>query len=304
MTPVAAVDVGTNSVRLLIGRPDGAGGLDPMVRLMRITRLGQGVDATRRLAEEALARTREVLREYAAAWRAAGVGRVRVAATSAVRDAANRDAFFAMVADVTGVEAEVLSGAEEAALSFAGAVGAVDAEPPVLVLDIGGGSTELIRGDDAPIAATSRQLGSVRVTERALRSDPPTAAEIAAARAMIAAELDAAAAEVDPAAARTLVGVAGTVTTLAALHLDLATYEPERVHGSRVPAAGVTALTERLLTIPTAARAALGPVQPGREDVIHAGALILEAVLTRFGFAEVVVSEADILDGLARSLLA
>ena len=201
----------------------------------------------------------------------------------------------------------MLTGEQEAAASFAGAVGAVAVAIPALVLDIGGGSTELIIGTDTPEASTSRQLGCVRLTERCLRTDPPTAEQVADARDVIAGELDAATAalgiepELRP---RSLVGVAGTVTTLAALHLGLERYDPERIHGTRVPRTVVGALTRALLSMPARDRAALGPVQPGREDVLAGGALILEAVLERFGFDEVVASERDMLDGLAAQALA
>lgn len=308
---VAAVDVGTNSVRLLVAEPDGGGaarGSDPrrlrvLARPMTITRLGAGVDDRGLLDDEALQRTLDVIEAYAATWRRLGATRVRIAATSAIRDAADRDRFFEGVRERAGTDAEVLTGAEEAATAFRGAVAGVDVARPVCVLDIGGGSTELIVGDRSPDASTSRQLGCVRLTERCLRSDPPTAAELALADAAIGAELDAAERAVDPARARALVGVAGTVTTLAALHLGLGSYDPERIHATRVPVGAVHDLAMRLVRMPSAARARLGPMAPGREDVIAAGALILDAVCRRFGFGEVVTSEADMLDGLALQLL-
>jgi exopolyphosphatase / guanosine-5'-triphosphate,3'-diphosphate pyrophosphatase len=303
MARVAAVDVGSNSVRLLVADSDGQA-LTHVERLMRITRLGTGVDEHGRLDDEALGRTLDVLGDFAERWRALGAECVRITATSAVRDAADRDRFFAGAHARTGVDARVLSGADEARTAFRGAVSAVDGVPPYLVLDIGGGSTELILGSTEPVAETSRQLGCVRLTERALPGDPPGEQELAAARALVAAELDAAAAEVDAAAARTLVGVAGTVTTLAALHLGLDDYLPDRIHGTRVPLDGVRTLTSLLASMPASERARLGPMQPGREDVILGGALILEAVMERFGFGEVLTSEADILDGIALDLLA
>jgi exopolyphosphatase/guanosine-5'-triphosphate,3'-diphosphate pyrophosphatase len=305
VTRVAAVDVGTNSVRLLVGEPSGNGAqpLRIVARELRITRLGQGVDANGHLDDAALARTLGCLADYADRWRALGCERVRIAATSAIRDADDRDRFFTAVRERTGVEAEVLTGSEEGALAFAGATAQLGGEPPYLVVDIGGGSTEFILGAASPEVMTSRQLGCVRLTERALPTDPPTPAEIAAACAIVDAELDAVAALFDPAAARTLIGVAGTVTTIAALHLGLPAYLPERIHGTRVPADSLAAVTRHLCEIPTAARASLGPMAPGREDVIHAGALILDAIVTRFGFADVLASEADTLDGLALTLL-
>ncbi|MEX0868689.1 MAG: exopolyphosphatase [Nitriliruptoraceae bacterium] len=309
---VAAVDVGSNSVRLLVVDAEGA----RIRRELVITRLAQGVDATGHLDDAALARTLDALEGFRDQWTADGVAteHVAIAATSAVRDAADRDRFFAGVQQRTGVAAEVLSGENEAALAFAGAVGAVDATPPVLVVDIGGGSTELIVGDasGAVVASVSLQLGCVRSTERWLPTDPPTDTEVTAARTGIDALLDgaydqlaadAAAAGVALDALGDVVAVAGTATTIAALDLDLETYEEDRIHGTRIPMARVAAHADRLLAIPAAERARLGPMQPGREDVIHAGALVLDRVLERFG-ADVVVSEADSLDGLVATVRA
>jgi exopolyphosphatase/guanosine-5'-triphosphate,3'-diphosphate pyrophosphatase len=306
---VAVVDIGTNSTRLLIAEADPDGGLRSLDRRLVITRLGEGVDATGRLTPAAIGRVVDALAGYADAWRAAGVQRVGITATSASRDAANAEDFRRAVHDVAGVDPRVLSGAEEAAMSFAGAVTALDAAVadlprPVAVIDIGGGSTEVVVGDATPDRSTSRQLGSVRLTERVLTGDPPTAAQIAQARRTVAEELDAVAELVDPAAAATLVAVAGTATTLAAVHADLQGWRDGAVHGVRLPAAAVHDLAERLLGLSAADIAALGSVQAGREDVIAAGALILDEVLRRFGFAEVVISEADILDGQALELLA
>lgn len=305
---VAAVDVGTNSVRLLVAERGSP--LTEVVREMRITRLGTGVDATGRLDDAALARTLDCIADYAGRWAELGAGPVRVTATSAVRDAADRDRFFEGVRQRTGVRAEVLTGDEEARIAFAGATRSVVSDPPVLVLDIGGGSTELIIGEHEPSGMVSLQLGCVRLTESRLRATdgsqgagPPTAAQLAAARREIGDRLAEADARLDPGAARSLVGVAGTVTTLAALHLDLPQYLPDRIHGARLPLTGVQELTARLSTMSTPEIAALGPMAPGREDVIVAGALILEGVMTRYAFAQVVVSEADILDGLAMQLL-
>ncbi|HVL98320.1 MAG TPA: Ppx/GppA phosphatase family protein [Egibacteraceae bacterium] len=301
MTRVAAVDVGTNSVRLLVAEPG-----DPLTEIhrdTRITRLGAGVDANGRLDDSALARTLDCIGHYAGAWADLGATRVRIAATSAVRDAADRERFFDGAQQRSGVLPEVLTGEQEARTAFAGATCSVTGDPPFLVLDIGGGSTELILGDRAPAAMVSRQLGCVRLTESHLGGNPPAPAEVEGARAVIDGHLDAVEGSLDPASARTLVGVAGTVTTLAALHLELRTYLPQRIHGTRVPYARVRALTERLVAMPSAEIAALGPVAPGREDVIVGGALILERVMARYGFADVLVSEADILDGLALELL-
>lgn len=301
MSRVAVVDVGTNSVRLLVAEPTRP--LRVVERQMRITRLGAGVDATGHLDDLALDRTLRCLDDYAGRWRELGADRVRITATSAVRDAADRERFFSGVRDRTGVEAEVISGDEEGRTAFLGATELVSAEAPYVVLDIGGGSTELIRGTREPEAMTSRQLGCVRLRERALPTDPPPAEEVARARELVAVELDAVETVVDPASAATLVGVAGTITTIGALYLDLPAYLPERIHGVRVPADAAHAITERLLAMPAAARAELPAMAPGREDVIHAGALILDEVVARFGFPDVLVSESDILDGLALELL-
>lgn len=297
--PVAAVDCGTNTIKLLIGelpRVD--------VREMRMVRLGQDLDRTGRIAEEALTRAFGAIEEYAALIRAHGVPpeRVRFVATSATRDAANADVFVAGVRERLGVEPEVVSGAVEAALSFDGAVRNLREQPetPVLVVDIGGGSTELILGAAAPEAADSMDVGSVRLTERHLHSDPPTRAEVAACVADIDAHLDAC--PVDPAAAATVVGVAGTVTQLAAVALDLAAYDRAAVDQAVLPVAQVHAVVDRLVAMTVAERRSIGSMHPGRADVIAAGALILDRVLRRSGARSLVVSESDILDGIAWSL--
>lgn len=301
MTRVAAVDVGTNSVRLLVAERGAP--LHVVDRVMTVTRLGAGVDANGRLDDAALARTLDCIATYADRGAELGVQRIRITATSAIRDAVDRERFFDGVRGRTGVSAEVLTGEEEARTTFRGAVASVDGTPPYVVLDIGGGSTEFIRGTVEPETMTSRQLGCVRLTERCLTSDPPTAAEILAATDVIGIELDAVERLVDPAFARTLIGVAGTVTTLGALHLGLEGYDPKRVHGMSIGVDDVVALTASLAGMPVAERAALGPIQSGREDVIVGGALILCGAMERFGFTAVLVSEADILDGLALGLL-
>lgn len=301
---VAAVDCGSNSTRLLVVGSDG----EVLARELRITRLSAGVDASGRLDHGALRRTLDALGVYRALWERLGVtDQVRIAATSAVRDAANRDDFFGGVRDITGVDAEVLTGDEEARLSFAGAIDAVDVAFPVALVDIGGGSTEIVVGDSAGVSgAFSMQLGSVRVTERHLHGDPATPAQVAAGREMIAGALRGASAAladdgVDPRDAATLVGVAGTVTTLAALHLGLAS-DAAQVHGIRLSADDVASWSDRLLAMTTSDRAAEQAIPAGREDVIHAGVLVLAEAMTFYGFGSVVVSEADILDGLANSL--
>jgi exopolyphosphatase/guanosine-5'-triphosphate,3'-diphosphate pyrophosphatase len=297
--PVAAIDCGTNTIKLLIGDlPDVA------VREMRIVRLGQNLDRTGRIADEALHRAFAAIDEYAALIRDHGVRpeRVRFCATSASRDASNAGVFVAGVRERLGVEPEVVDGAEEAALAFDGAVRNLrDAPaPPVLVVDIGGGSTELILGTGGPDAADSMDIGSVRLHERHLHSDPPTPAEVAACVADIDAHLDAC--PVDPAAAATVVGVAGTVTTVAAAVLDLPAYDRDALDQAVLPVADVLAAVDRLVAMSVAERRALPYMHPGRADVIDAGALILARVLRRAHADQLVVSESDILDGIAWSI--
>ena len=297
---VAAIDCGTNTVKLLIGDLPQVD-----VREMRMVRLGQGVDATGRLADEALERTFAALDEYAALIRAHDVGRIRFCATSASRDAENADVFVAGVRERLGVEPEVVSGDEEAALAFDGAVRNLRVTPaePVLVVDIGGGSTELVLGavTGGPTAAVSLDIGSVRLHERHLHSDPPTADEVAACVADIDAQLDAS--PVPLADARTVVGVAGTVTTVGAGVLGLAAYDRSLVDQAELAVGDVHGLVDRLLATAYADRLELPWLHPGRADVIGAGVLILDRVLRRTRVATMVVSEADILDGIAWSLV-
>jgi exopolyphosphatase/guanosine-5'-triphosphate,3'-diphosphate pyrophosphatase len=309
---VAAIDCGTNSLRLLIADIDpDRRTLTDLDRRMEIVRLGQGVDATGRLAPEAVARTLAMLDGYAAAISAAGAKAVRMAATSAVRDAANAAEFVAGVRKILGVDPEVLTGDEEAFLSFTGATAELDGDTgnprPFLVVDIGGGSTEFVLGSSdpeqpGPVAALSVDIGCVRLTERHLRSDPPTPAEIAGATADIDRALDEVAAAVPVKGARTLVGLAGSVTTVAGIALRLPAYDPARTHHARISAARVHEVSTGLLRQSRRERAAIGVMHPGRVDVIGAGALVLDRVMTRFSFAEVLTSEHDILDGIAWSL--
>ena len=303
MTRVAAIDCGTNSIRLLVADVIGDG-LTDVVRRMEIVRLGQGVDRTGRLAPEAIERTRAALADYAAQVAELGAERVRMVATSATRDAANAEDFRSMVTTTLGVPPEVVSGDEEARLSFAGAVRGLppSAVPPYLVVDIGGGSTEFVVGRDAPERALSVDLGCVRMTERHLHSDPPTATEIAAATADIESGVDKAIAAVDAARAATVVGLAGSVTTVAGLALGLDAYRPERIHHARIARDDVARVTAELLATTRAQRLALPVMHPGRADVIGAGALVLRIVLDRLGAADVVASEHDILDGIAYSI--
>jgi exopolyphosphatase/guanosine-5'-triphosphate,3'-diphosphate pyrophosphatase len=305
---VAAIDCGTNSIRLLVADVDPvAGVLTDVLRRMEIVRLGQGVDRTGRLAPEAIERTRVALAGYADECRRLGVERLRMVATSATRDAANREEFRAMVLATLGAEPEVISGREEAELSFAGAVrdlvGVPGAGPPHLVVDIGGGSTELVLGDASVEAAYSMDVGCVRLTERHLRDDPPTAAQVAAAEADVRDAVKQARAEVPLERAETFVGLAGSVTTVAGIALGLPAYDADRIHHSRIPAADVHAVAERLLRSTAEQRAAEPVMHPGRVDVIGAGALILGVLVDEVGAAEVVVSEHDILDGIAWSVV-
>ena len=297
---VAAIDCGTNTIKLLIGDLPSVA-----VREMRMVRLGQDLDRTGRIADEALVRAFAAIDEYAAVIREHGVPpeRVRFVATSASRDASNADVFVAGVRERLGVEPEVVTGDVEAALSFDGAVRnlRVPPEPPVLVVDIGGGSTELILGTATPDAADSMDIGSVRLHERHLHSDPPTAVEVAACVADIEAHLTAC--PVDPASAATVVGVAGTVTQLAAVALGLPAYSREAVDQVALPAPEVLATVDRLVAMTVEQRRALPSMHPGRADVIGAGALILGQVLRRSGAGALVVSESDILDGIAWSLV-
>ena len=310
MTRVAAIDCGTNSVRLLVADVDGrAGTLTDIDRRMEIVRLGQGVDRTGAFAPEALQRTLAVLRDYAALIERYAAPAVRFVATSATRDASNRDEFVSGVRDILGVEPEVVTGAEEAALSFAGATRELgegaDLVRPFLVVDIGGGSTEFILGDPAAgaTAARSVDVGCVRLTERHLHGDPPTGEQVAAAEADVEAALALAAESVPLDEARTLVGLAGSVTTVAAIALRLPAYLPERIHHARIGANEVCETADRLLAMTRAERAALPVMHPGRVDVIGAGALVLATIVDRLAFSEVVVSEHDILDGIAWSLV-
>jgi exopolyphosphatase / guanosine-5'-triphosphate,3'-diphosphate pyrophosphatase len=299
---VGAVDCGTNSVRLLVADVDGRDKRD-VHREMRVVRLGQGVDRTGELAAEAVERTRVALADYAATCRALGVETVRMVATSATRDARNREAFRAMVVDVLGVEPEVISGDEEARLSFDGATrGLEPGDGPFLVVDIGGGSTEFVLGRAAVEAACSVDVGCVRLTERHLGGDPPDAAAVAAATADVDAALALVREAVPVERARTAVGLAGSVTTVAALALGLEAYDAQRIHLARICAADVASVTAHLLALTRAQRAALPVMHPGRVDVIGAGALVLATVVERLGLAEVLVSESDILDGIAWSV--
>nr|WP_281174550.1 Ppx/GppA phosphatase family protein [Cryptosporangium arvum] len=299
---VAAIDCGTNSIRLLVADLSDDTLVD-VVREMTIVRLGQGVDETGRLAPEAIERTRVALAGYASQIRELGAERVRMVATSASRDASNADDFRAMVLSTLGRAPEVITGDEEARLSFDGAVrGLRSGEPPYLVVDIGGGSTEFVLGTDGVDAARSVDIGCVRLTERHLRSDPPTAAEITATERDVVAAVDLAREVVPVEKARTLVGLAGSVTTVTALALGLTGYDPAAIHHARISRDQVTEVTDRLLTQTREQRAAYPVMHPGRVDVIGAGALVLRVIMDQVGADSVVASEHDILDGIAWSL--
>ncbi|MDG6105422.1 Ppx/GppA phosphatase family protein [Dactylosporangium aurantiacum] len=301
---MAAIDCGTNSVRLLIADAGPDGSLVDVTRQMRIVRLGEGVDRTGRLAEAAIERTRVALVDYAAEIAAAGVARARMVATSASRDASNAEDFRAMVTATLGFAPEVVSGDEEARLTFAGAVQGLRARAPFLVFDIGGGSTEFVVGSqDGVDAAISVDIGCVRLTERHLHDHPPTPAQVAAAERDITTEVDRALAAVDAGRARTLVGLAGSVTTVTALALGLTEYDAGRIHRATVSTADVAKVTADLLAATPEQRLANAVMHPGRADVIGAGALILRIILERSGAEAVVASEADILDGVAMSCL-
>ncbi|HEU5107150.1 MAG TPA: Ppx/GppA phosphatase family protein [Micromonosporaceae bacterium] len=300
---VAAIDCGTNSIRLLVADlPDGEGEpLVDLVRRMEIVRLGQGVDRTGRLAPESIERTRVALAGYAAELTDLGAERVRMCATSASRDAANAQDFTDMVVETLGVAPEVVTGDEEARLSFTGAVRGLDLPAPYLVVDIGGGSTEFVVGEAGVDAALSVDIGCVRMTERHLHDDPPTPGQVAAAEADIAAAVDRALAAVGGGAA-TLVGLAGSVTTVAAVALGLTAYDPARIHRARVSYDEVAKVTADLLARSARQRMEIPAMHPGRADVIGAGALVLRVIMERSGHGSVVASEHDILDGIAWSL--
>ncbi len=306
VTRVAAVDCGTNSLRLLVADVDlGRGALTDVDRRMEIVRLGQGVDRTGRLAPEALARTAAVLREYATIIADSGASAVRMVATSATRDADNAAEFTRLVKEELGIVPEILTGTQEAVLSFTGATAELaseDVEGPFLVADIGGGSTEFVLGRETADSAASVNIGCVRMTERHLHGDPPTGQQIAAATADIDAALQTVAEAVPVGQAKTLIGLAGSVTTVAGIAMGLQAYDAAVIHHARVSAADVHAVTTDLLAQTRAARAAIGVMHPGRVDVIGAGALVLDRIMSRFGFGEVLVSEHDILDGIAWSL--
>jgi exopolyphosphatase/guanosine-5'-triphosphate,3'-diphosphate pyrophosphatase len=308
VTRLAAVDIGTNSVRLLVADVEGSGRdatLVPVERRMRITRLGQGVDKARVLAPEAIDRSIAVLREYRQVIDDLGATKVRATATSAARDSSNREAFFGPATEALGVEPELLSGADEARLSFLGATAGLTAPAPYLVVDIGGGSTEFALGTTEPEALCSIDVGCVRITEQFLTSDPPTPEELSGAVSVVRDYLADVERDVPGArAARTLVGLAGTVTTIAAIELGLPEYDSAALHHFRLSKVAAEEVFRTLALESLEQRRHNPGLEPERVDVIVGGAVVLVAILRAFGFDEMLVSEADILDGLVRSLAA
>lgn len=309
-TRVAAIDCGTNTIRLLIA--DLSTGLDgvkltELTREMTVVRLGEGIDRTGVISAEALRRTSVALANYAVQIADAHVDTVRMVATSASRDAKNGAEFIALTTEILGVAPEIISGDEEARLSFAGAIRGLPSEPR-MVVDIGGGSTEFVLGIGDVEAAISTDVGSVRLTERHFAADPPTAAQIAAARADIrAALLDvrrslAVGDGVGVGIGRSLVAVAGTATTIVAIALGLSEYDSAQIHQSVVSADRIREICSDLIRADHATRTAIAVMHPGRVDVIAAGALILDELISEFGFTSIMASESDILDGIALCL--
>ncbi len=302
---LAAVDIGTNSVRLLVSDVDVDGSIRTLDRRMHITRLGQGVDASRRLAPEAIERTLAVLREYHGVITDLGVEHVRATATSAARDATNRDAFFGPGRDALGTELELLPGEEEATLSFRGATAGLDpldGPGPYLVIDIGGGSTEFVVGTTAPTGLVSVDIGCVRITEQFLHSDPPSPEELSQAVSVVRDHL----ADVSRTIpgirdVSTVIGLAGTVTTVAAIELGLPTYDAEKIHHFRLSREAVEDVFRTLATEPAEQRRHNPGLEAERVDVIVGGTIVLAAVMRAFEVKEMLVSESDILDGLILS---
>jgi len=302
VTRVAAIDIGTNSVRLLVADIEGDA-LKTIDRRTQITRLGQGVNQTRRLDPEAIKRTVAVISEYAQAIKHHGVTRVRATATSASRDATNRDDFFDPVEQLLGVRPELLSGEEEAGLEFVGATTGLTEPSPYLVVDVGGGSTEFIVGTSVPDGLISVDVGCVRLTEQVLHSDPPSAEELSVAVGIVRDHLADVDREVAGAgAAKTLIGTAGTVWTLGAIELGVDTSESERIHHFRLTREAAEEIFRTLATEPIEQRRHNPGLEPGRVDVIVGGVIVVVSVMRHWAFDEMLISEADILDGIARSI--
>jgi exopolyphosphatase/guanosine-5'-triphosphate,3'-diphosphate pyrophosphatase len=306
MTTVAAIDCGTNSIRLLVGEPsDEPIGFTTLERLMRITRLGQGVDAAGRLADDAIGRTADVMREFRAVLDRFGVERVRMTATSAARDAANRDEFFDLAETIVGARPELLGGEEEGRLAFLGATAELDpGRGPFLVTDIGGGSTEFVVGTTATDGVVSVDVGCVRLTEKFLHSDPPAAEELSACITVVTEHLkDVARAMPDAEKAATFIGLAGTVTTVAAVEMGLAEYDRDRIHHFVLTRAAAEDVFRTLATESREQRLGNPGLEPARADVIVGGCCVLVAIMRFFEFDACLVSEADILDGIVLSQL-
>ena len=300
---VAAIDLGTNSIRLLVARfPESEAELQELARDMVITRIGQDVDRTGRIAADALRRTLVVLQRYCRRARALGAERIHLAATSAVRDASNRDELARAVQRLTGEPMEILAGEAEARLSFLGATRGLERPAPQLVLDIGGGSTEFAIGDGVPTAAVSAQIGSVRLTERYVHTDPPAYDELERLDLAITSVLHQVEDRIPVHDASTLVAVAGTATTVQAIAMGLPEYDPDVLHRSVLSRADAERVFRLLADMTTEERRQIPVMVPGREDVIPAGAAILVSVMQRWGFTEALVSETDILDGIAYSI--
>jgi len=296
---LAGIDLGTNSIRLLVSRvAEADGSLRELARDMVITRIGEGVDRTGRISPEALRRTLPVLERYGRRARALGAERVHLVATSAVRDASNRDELAGAVLRATGEPMEIASGEEEAALSFLGATLGLDGKPPYLVLDIGGGSTEFVLGTKEPSASVSAQIGSVRLTERYVHTDPPSYDELDKLELTVTSVLHQVEDRIPVHDANTMIPVGGTATTIQAIAQGLPEYDPEVLHRSVLPRSEAERVFRLLADMTTAERRAIPVMAPGREDVIPAGAAILVGVMQRWGFTEALVSETDILDGI------
>jgi exopolyphosphatase/guanosine-5'-triphosphate,3'-diphosphate pyrophosphatase len=302
MSRVAAIDCGTNSIRLLIADIEGEN-FREVFRTMEIVRLGEGVDREQKFAPAAIERTLRAVREFSEEIRRRGVTAIRFCATSATRDASNRDQFINGVFEILGVKPEVISGDEEARLTFKGATLQLhQSDAPYLVVDIGGGSTEFVLGGSDVEAARSVNIGCVRMSERHFQSSPPSHDAIALAIRDIDAAIDDAATIVPITKAKTVIAVAGTATTVAAASLELTSYDRYAIHLSRIPVSKVSEIADRFLKMKRDELAALGYMHPGRVDVIAAGSLILDRILKRSGATEFVASESDILDGIAWSI--
>jgi len=302
MMRVAAIDAGTNSVRLLVAE-EHAGGMRALDRRLVITRLGQGVDRSRLLAPDAITRTLETIADYAATCGEYDVRRLRVTGTSAVRDAGNRDDFLGAVRELTGQLPELLTGEQEARITFAGVLSDLDQSGPMMVVDIGGGSTELVYGQGFPEKLTSLDVGCVRMFEKHLHSDPPAESELQALRAEVSHALRSFKATCLVPAGTRFVGVAGTLAQLATLKSGLPLYDPDVSHQMVLSHGDVRLLAKRLERLPLAQRRRITALEPGRADVIIAGVEILLCVMEAFDVAEIMFSEKDILDGLVIELL-